>query len=104
MTEGKGFTGHVGDDKPFVRLTAPIGFGELDREKLIRLLVNGLLGLAPALIRTHVYLVDETDPLVFVPADGPAAAVYAPRGARLRALYESAGEWLLDADRAAIGR
>lgn len=49
-----------------------------------------------------VYLVDETDPLVFHMYDDRGAIVHAPAAGRLRPLYDRFGTWLVAHDRPAI--
>jgi Domain of unknown function (DUF3885) len=46
--------------------------------------------------------VDQTDPLVFQMYDDRGALVHAPAAGRLRRLYETAGEWLVEHDRPTI--
>ena len=84
-----------------VRLTAELELRQLDYRALFRLIAHDELGLDPA-VGARVYLVDETDPLVFLMYDDRGAILHAPTVERLRALYESAGRWLVDHDRPAI--
>jgi hypothetical protein len=76
----------AGDARMYVRLTAPLAFGDVDHAGLFRLLGRAELGVTPALVGTQVYLVDETDPLVFHVHDLRAAFAYAPSAHRLRGL------------------
>ena len=63
--------------------------------------------LAPRVARADggylgVYLVDETDPLVFLMYDDRGAILHAPVAARLRPLYDLFDDWLVDHDRPEI--
>ncbi|MFN2468315.1 MAG: DUF3885 domain-containing protein [Gaiellaceae bacterium] len=80
------------------RLTAALDLRQLDYRSLFRLIANDELGLEPA-VGARVYLIDESDPLVFHMYDDRGAIVHAPSAGRLRPLYESARDWVVDRDR-----
>ncbi len=102
LSEVADFWGHgEGNVEPVMRLTAPLELRQLDYRTLFRLIAHDELGLEPAQ-GARVYLVDETDPLVFLMYDDRGAIIHAPAVERLRRLYESAGGWLVDHDRPAI--
>jgi hypothetical protein len=102
LSEIADFWGHgEGNVEPVVRLTAALELRQLDYRTLFRLIAHDELGLEPALA-ARVYLVDETDPLVFLMYDDRGTILHATAAERLRRLYESAGAWLVDQDRQAI--
>jgi hypothetical protein len=86
LTDGKNLDAIPTSETPYVRLTVPLGLRELDHGRLFRLLANGEVGLSPGVAGARLYLVDETDPLVFAVEGGTSIVVHTPRAARLDAL------------------
>lgn len=90
-----------GDREPVARLTAALELRQLDYHSLFRLVANADLGLDPC-TAALVYVIDETDPLILLMYDDRGAILIAPTSDRLRTLYESFGDWLVDSDRQEI--
>jgi hypothetical protein len=88
---------------PLPRLTVPLDPREIDYRTLFQLIAHAELGLEPA-VAGRIYLVDETDPLVFLMYTDEGAILHAPTTKRLRPLYERRGEWLVEGWRDTIDR
>lgn len=97
MSEVSDFWAEGEDDPglPVVRLTAPIDLRQFDYRTLFRLVAQHDLGVTPAL-GARVYLIDETDPMLFCMYDDRGAIVHAPTPERLRSLQEHARDWLVE--------
>jgi hypothetical protein len=83
------------EDRVHTRLTIALAPRDLDYETLFRLVARSEMGLEPSL-GSYVYIVDETDPLIFLMYDDRGAIVHAPTADRLRPLYERFGDLLVD--------
>ena len=83
------------EDRVITRLTVALAPRDLDYETLFRLVARTDMGLEPFL-NSYVYILDETDPLIFLMYDDRGAIVHAPTADRLRPLYERFGDWLVD--------
>ena len=88
-------------DRDVVRLTVPLELRQLDYRSLFQFVAHEDLGLTPT-VGARVYLVDETDPLIFLMYDDRGAILHASSADRLRPLYDDFGDWLVDHDRTAI--
>ena len=99
MSEVRDFWGDGSNEGrcPVIRFTVELELRQLDYRRLFRLIANDDLGLEPS-AGARVYLVDETDPLVFLMYDDRGAILHAAAVDRLRSLRTSAGRWLVERD------
>jgi hypothetical protein len=104
ITEVSDLHGEDEDEDDWIscdRLTSAVELRTLDYRTLFQLIANHEMGIEPW-IGSTVFLVDETDPLVFKMYDDRGAILHAPNVRRLRGLYDRFGDWLVDSWRADI--
>jgi hypothetical protein len=92
---GVNFWGDPDGDDAFARVTAALAPRRLDYESLFRLIARNELGLDPSLA-ARTYIVNESEPVIFLMYDDRGAIVHAPTAERLRPFYERFGDWLVD--------
>jgi hypothetical protein len=85
----------------FVRLVAPVAPRELDYRSLFLMIANADFRLEPS-ISGEIFILNETNPIIFKMYDDRGAIVYAPAAERLAALEAAHSDWLVPDETAAF--